>query len=58
MVIEPFKADASIVVGLLAVVADDVGMLGGTVGVTTESAARASSLHELLPLRVDVFLRS
>ena len=45
-------------VRLLAVVTDDVGMLGGTVCVTTGSAARASSLHKLLPLRIDVLLRS
>ena len=36
MVVEPFEADVSVVVRLLAVVADDIGMLGGTVGVGAE----------------------
>ena len=58
MVVELFKADASVVVRLLTVIADDVGMLSGAVGVPTEFAASASSLHKLLPLRVDVLLRS
>ena len=57
MIVEPFEADASVVVGFLTVVADDVGMLSGAVGVTTRSAASASSFHELLPFRVDVLLR-
>ena len=58
MIVEPFKADAGVVIGLLTVIADDVGMLSDAVGVTTGSAASALSLHKLLPLCVNVLLRS
>ena len=41
-------------VGLRAVVANDVRVLGGAVGMTSGSTARATTLHELEPFRGDV----